>query len=124
MKRKSKSGTTSTTPTSGSGYSVAEICEIIASCRKNGVVTLKLPQIELDFGVSLPSEGAPAPKLTKKQAATAKANEEAALRANEFKTRMDQLEYLRLADPVEYEALVARGELEHAGEKSERTNAS
>lgn len=53
------------------------------------------------------------------EAEIAQKNEDESMKSHEFQTRQEQLEYLRLADPLAYENLVAKGELEHAREESQ-----
>lgn len=124
MKKKSHTGTTTTTASSTSPYSVAELCEIIASCRKNGVWELKVPGVSLVFGEKAAENGHPKPRRSPKEAEKAKKLEEEAFLDQEAKTREEYLAHMRLADPLAYEELISQGELEHAGEKSEQIGVS
>lgn len=60
---------------------------------------------------------------TPEQLVNAREYENEAFRRNEERIRMEQLSQLRLSDPEMYEELVAKGELEHAGEESDRVDA-
>jgi hypothetical protein len=107
---------------------VKQICDIIKLGSKLGLARLEYEGLKLEFRADddpqAPVQGQRGPKLTKKQAAALQQeNEASALADQEFKTREEQLAHLLIADPVAYEELIARGELEHAGEKSERPQA-
>lgn len=102
------------------GYSVNELCEIIKTCRKYGVADVQIADLKLQFASHDPQSPEARPvRLTKEQKAKAEAIERENFEDNEARIREEQLEYLKLSDPLAYEELIARGELGDVGEESD-----
>lgn len=99
--------------------SVKDLCEIIKLCRKSGVVEFEHDGLRLRLGNEVPQE--PPRPMTPAEREKQKLDEAKALLENERRVRLEQLDTLKLTDPEEYEALIARGELEHVGEESTGT---
>jgi hypothetical protein len=99
-------------------YSLAEIKAIIKACRESGVTQLQIGTFKAQF--SPPEPKTPVAALpTHEQVELAKDYENEAFREAERRLKLEDLAQLRLTDPVMYEELQARGELEHVREESE-----
>lgn len=102
-----------------------EICKIIETCAKAGVVTLKCGPLELSYAPALnksPNADSPASEPTNsvsnpENIIQVQINaEKEALEDEEIRTREAQILELGITDPLKYEELLAQGELSEAEE--------
>lgn len=99
----------------------AEICKIIESCAKKGVLELKYGPLHLKFAGKTQESTARGPKIPTESApeniiqAQNKEQEEALFR-EELKTRDEQIAELIVTDPLLAEELMAEGELEESND--------
>ena len=110
----------------------SEIESIIQSCAKANVRVLEIHGIRLEFGAGVPSSP-PQPAQVSSEPAPSEAaisekhekQSQEALEQDELRLRRDQLALMLIENPVEYEKLVASGELEEMeladGEDDERS---
>lgn len=107
---------------------VKAISAIMKAGRDSGVSELEFGGLKLKFHPhdseyqTIP--GPASPRLSAKRRDTIeKENETQNLEENEAKVREDFISHLRIADPLAYEELLAKGELTNAGQEPERPQA-
>lgn len=88
-----------------------DIIEIISACRKNGVGHFDFNGLTLRF-LEMPPEETKLFEPDDPEAVRARFEHD--LKFNEAQTREEELENLRLSNPLEYEELIARQELADA----------
>lgn len=97
--------------TPGMNYmKVEEICEILRTCKESGVTELSFRGLKVKLGHQASSYthtvSTPQPVYEKIEAPQE-------IQKHELELREDELALLAIEDPLEYEAAVARGELEN-----------
>lgn len=109
-------------------FTAEELCGIIKACGEAQVVELKLGDLYVRFGQQpvpeAPANEVQSPAPTPEAAISATQNElekeaERALTQDEVKLREDQLDMALLENPLLYEELIAKGEVEDDGDDEE-----
>lgn len=108
------------------GFTSKDICAIIKECAKNGVISLKLGELKVEFDKTALSNHSQAPEQASQVKSVFPApkfnEEEEVIEEAKLKDTAelieDELATLQLTDPYEYEELMFQGALEDGKEEA------
>lgn len=90
-------------------FTLKEIEKLVKLCKKSGVSSLKLGEIEINLSEAASFDSKP--RFKARASAKGKSEEERGQLQAQLNTASDTLETLHLEDPLAYERLLLEGEL-------------